>query len=97
MATIIDGDFEWDEAKALSNLRKHGVSFTEAASCFADEHGLYFEDTTHPERFVLLAYSDKLRLLVTIHAELDSHRIRIISARKTTSHERRRYEEGEDS
>jgi uncharacterized protein len=86
--------FEWDPAKAAANKRKHSVSFTEAVSCFADEHGVYFADATHHERFVLLASSDQQRLLVTIHAELDGNRVRIVSARKTTSHERRRYEEG---
>ena len=88
--------FEWDPAKAAANKRKHGVAFAEAASCFEDEHGLYFPASSHSERFVLLASSVRQRLLVTIHAELDGPRIRIISARKTTSHERRRYEEGEE-
>jgi uncharacterized DUF497 family protein len=36
MATVVDGDFEWDDAKAESNLEKHGVSFPEAATVFAD-------------------------------------------------------------
>jgi uncharacterized DUF497 family protein len=80
--------FRWDPAKAAANKRKHGVSFAEAASCFEDEHCLYFPDSSHSERFVLLASSVRQRLLVTIHAELDGPRIRIISARKTTSHER---------
>jgi uncharacterized DUF497 family protein len=89
--------FAWNPAKAASNKRKHGVSFSEAASCFDDEHGLYFPDITHPERFVLLASSNQQRVLVTIHAELEEERIRIISARKATRNERRRYEEGEDA
>jgi uncharacterized DUF497 family protein len=88
--------FAWDPAKAAANKRKHGVSFSEAASCFDDEHGLYFPDIGRPERFVLLANSNQQRVLVTIHAELKEECIRIISARKATSHERRRYEEDED-
>jgi len=48
VATIIDGDFEWDEAKALSNLRKHGVSFAEAATVFADPAAVYLDDMNRP-------------------------------------------------
>jgi uncharacterized protein len=85
--------FKWDSAKALANKRKHGVSFHEAATSFEDEHGVYYPDRAHPERFVLLAYSSRDRLVVTIHAELDADRIRIISARKATRGERKHYEE----
>jgi uncharacterized DUF497 family protein len=85
--------FEWDAVKAAENRRKHGVTFTEAATCFADEHGLYYPDLTHSARFVLLAYSARLRLIVTVHAQLDEERVRIISARRATRHERRHYEE----
>ena len=87
--------FAWDPAKAATNKRKHGVSFSEAATCFEDENGLYFADVARAEPFVLLASSDQQRILVTIHAELERDRVRIISARKATGHERRRYEEGE--
>jgi hypothetical protein len=36
VATIIEGDFEWDSSKATQNVAKHGVSFPEAATVFAD-------------------------------------------------------------
>jgi uncharacterized DUF497 family protein len=85
--------FEWDSAKALANRRKHGVSFHEAATCFEDKHGVYYPDRAHAERFVLLAISGRQRLVVTVHAEIDADRIRIISARKATRGERRHYEE----
>jgi uncharacterized DUF497 family protein len=88
--------FEWDPSKAAANRRKHGVSFHEAATSFEDEHGVYLPDARALERFVLIAYSNHQRLLVTVHAIKDEDRIRIISARKTTNKERRRYEEGEE-
>lgn len=54
--------FEWDEAKAQSNERKHGVSFDEAATCFLDVFGIESIDTEHSigeERFVLMGMSDR--------------------------------------
>ena len=84
---------EWDPQKAASNKRKHGISFHEAATCFADPSGLLLEDEVHPSRLVLIAVSEKSRVLYTVFAELAADVIRIISARKATTHERRRYEE----
>jgi len=86
-------DFSWDERKAASNLRKHVVSFDEAATVFADPLALYIEDAVDPGRTLLLGASVRNRLLLVVHAELDASTIRIISARRDTSHERRRYEE----
>jgi uncharacterized DUF497 family protein len=57
--------FEWDERKNASNRRKHGVSFEEAQTAFADELGLVIDDPAHSsseERFVLLGMSAPLRL-----------------------------------
>ena len=84
---------EWDPRKAASNKRKHGVSFNEAVTCFADPSGLLLEDEVHPERLVLVGVSQKSRVLYTVFAELADDVVRIISARKATTHERRRYEE----
>jgi len=85
---------EWDPQKAASNRRKHGVSFHEAVTCFADPSGLLLEDEGHPERLVLVGVSDKSRVLYTVFAELAADDVvHIISARKATTHERRRYEE----
>ena len=86
-------DFSWDERKAASNLRKHGVSFEEAATVFADPLALRIEDAADPARTLLLGASVRHRLLLVVHAQLDASTIRILSARRATSHERRRYEE----
>jgi uncharacterized DUF497 family protein len=88
-------DLSWDERKAASNLKKHGVSFGEAATVFADPLALAIDDLLDPERTLLLGMSNGQRLLLVVHVELDESTIRIISARRATSHERRRYEEEE--
>lgn len=86
-------DFSWDERKAASNLKKHGVSFDEAATVFADPLALAIDDLLEAERTLLLGMSNRQRLLLVVHVELDESTIRIISARRATSHERRQYEE----
>lgn len=87
--------FEWDERKNASNRRKHGVSFEEAQSAFADEFGLVIDDPEHSldeERFVLLGMSSALRLLVVCHCVRDAGDvIRLISARRADVQERRDY------
>ena len=88
-------DFEWDDRKARANRRKHGVSFEEAASAFADAHGALIGDPDHLEdedRFILLGLSSALRLLVVVHCYRESDdRIRIISARRASRAERLQY------
>ena len=87
--------FEWDGAKAAENLHKHGVSFNEASTVFADENARLKHDPDHSQeedRFLLLGFSAKLRLLVVCHAyRKDDGVIRIISARKATPSERKQY------
>ena len=87
--------FAWDGAKAAENLRKHGVSFEEASTVFADENAMLKHDPDHSQkedRFILLGFSAMLRLLVVCHAcREDDFVIRIISARKATLNERGRY------
>ena len=87
--------FAWDETKAADNLGKHGVSFEEAATVFADENARFKHDPEHSreeDRFILLGFSAKLRLLLVCHAYRESDEvIRIISARKATPNERRQY------
>lgn len=73
------GDLEWDEAKARANLRKHGVSFSEAATCFLDAEAFTASDKEYPDRFVLIGLSRQLRVLFVVSAEAGDH-IRIISA-----------------
>ena len=88
-------DFEWDEAKAASNLRKHKVSFDEAQSVFFDEYAQQFFDSDNSgseDRFILLGWSIKSRLLVVAHCEINEGKlIRLISARKATSKEKTFY------
>jgi len=88
--------FEWDENKAASNQMKHGVSFEEAKSVFADSLGRLMADpdcTENEERFILMGMSSKVRLLIVCHCERKSNSIRIISARKAEKFERNQYEE----
>lgn len=77
--------------------RKHGVSFTEAESVFADEHALLLEDSDHSEaedRFLLLGLSGALRILVVVHCyRAGDSVIRLMSARRADAEERRQYDE----
>ena len=84
--------FVWDDNKAAANLKKHGVSFDEAAKAFEDPLGAYYPDSLHENRFILVGYSEKNRLLYVVHAEVEGNRIRIISARKATMNEKAHYE-----
>jgi uncharacterized DUF497 family protein len=87
--------FEWDAAKAASNLRKHGVSFEEAQSVFHDELAVQFFDPEHSsqeDRFLLLGMSTGANLLLVCHCEVAGGEvIRIISARKATKSESTYY------
>ncbi len=88
--------FEWDDQKAASNLQKHGVSFDEAVSVFADGLALTFADTDHYEsedRSRTYGISHKGRLLVRVHTARRNN-VRIISARKATRYEKGIYEQG---
>ena len=88
--------FEWDNAKAATHLRKHGVSFEEAASVFSDALAYTFDDPDHSvgeQRLLTFGLSQSGRILAVIHAER-GRAIRIISARKATRHERGIYEQG---
>lgn len=96
--------FEWDAAKAVSNLTKHGVSFDEATTAFADPLSSTFPDPGHSlgeERFVIFGVSHGGRLLAVMFTERrqleagdEIDIIRIISAREATRSERTAYEEG---
>lgn len=89
-------EFEWDSSKAKANLKKHGVSFEEARSVFYDEYARQFFDQEHAEaedRFIMLGLSDRSRILLVCHCERSQgHVIRLISARKATSRERKHYD-----
>ena len=87
-------EFEWESDKAARNLRKHTVSFQEAATVFGDETGATVYDPDHSEaeeRFLTIGYSNRGRLLIVAHTDR-GNRIRIISARPLKPSERRQYE-----
>ena len=90
--------FEWDPAKAATNLRKHEVSFEQARTVFFDEFAVQFFDedhSDHEERLIMLGMSSEARLLVVCHCEfLDGELVRIISARKATRNEAAFYKGG---
>ncbi|MBI4792930.1 MAG: BrnT family toxin [Deltaproteobacteria bacterium] len=86
--------FEWDTNKAKGNEQKHGITFDEASTVFADSLSLTIHDPLHSEneeRFVIIGVSYKNRMLTVVHAEREDN-IRIISARKSTKNERSYYE-----
>jgi len=87
---------EWNASKAASNVRKHDVSFDEAASVFFDPLSATGADPDHSldeRRFVTFGTSSSGRLLVVAHAD-PGDAIRIITARHATRAERKLYEEG---
>lgn len=88
--------YEWTAAKARANLRKHSLSFDEAASVFLDPLALTFPDPDHSgaeAREITIGRTAGHRVIFVAHSQRGD-RMRIISARKTTRRERRQYEEG---
>ncbi|MCP4400482.1 MAG: BrnT family toxin [bacterium] len=86
--------FEWDPEKARQNVKKHGISFDEAATVFYDPLAATFSDPDHSEgeyRFITIGFSSQHRLLVVAHTERRGD-LRIINARPATAHERKRHE-----
>lgn len=89
-------EFEWDEEKAESNLRKHGVSFPEAQTVFADPLALTGFDPDHSDgedRYITMGTALDGRLLIVSHTDRGD-RVRIIGAREASRKERRDYEDG---
>lgn len=88
--------FEWDPAKAASNIRKHGVSFEEAIIVFKDPLAFIFDDTAHSEhehREIIIGMSALRRMLLVCFVEKYEDTIRIVSARPATRQEIKDYEE----
>ena len=85
--------YEWDPAKAAANLRRHGVDFADAALSLEDPSALAVADpdATGEERFICLGADPEGRVLVTVFTHRGKS-IRIISARRASPAERRRYE-----
>ena len=90
--------FEWDERKNTINKIKHGVSFEEAFTVFFDDEAILFDDPEHSdyeERFLLIGMSASSKLCIVCHCYRNEDTvIRIISARKATNSEVKRYVEG---
>jgi hypothetical protein len=87
--------FEWDEAKARANVRKHGVSFIEARTVFGDNWSSTVPDPDHSKdeaRFLTIGVSAAGRTLVVAHTDRGQN-VRLISARRATRQERLTYEE----
>ena len=88
--------FDWDSKKAETNLRKHDVSFDEAATAILDPHTVSGPDPDHSfgeERYITFGYSQLGRLVAVCHTYRPGT-IRIINARRMTRRERKLYEEG---
>ena len=87
----------WDPQKALANLAKHGVDFHEAGTVMGDQLGITFADPRHSTdeyRFTTIGASVSGRILVVVHTDR-GNAVRLISARRATSSERRFYEKGQ--
>lgn len=89
--------FDWDEQKALTNERKHGIAFAEAEPVFYDKNARLIFDPEHSldeQRYIILGMSNLHGLLVVSHAYKQNDQIiRIISARKATKREQQQYRE----
>jgi uncharacterized DUF497 family protein len=92
VATVVHGDFEWDDDKAAANERKHGVNFVEAAPVFEDVDLLVNIDPVDPARFIAVGFSSVARVLVVVHLSR-AERTRLISARRATLREENAYGE----
>jgi len=85
--------FEWDDAKAAANLRKHRVSFDEAAEVFFDPYAFGDYDSEHSDdeaRFFIVGMSGR-RMLYVVYAERAGDVVRVISARRAKKLERKIY------
>ena len=88
-------NFEWDEKKAEANIEKHGVNFDEATTVFIDPLSITILDPDYSvdeQRYIGIGSSERGRVLVVVYTEHGTN-IRIINCRKTTSSERKLYEE----
>lgn len=87
--------FEWDSRKASTNQRKHGVSFEEAATVFADPLARIFSDAIHSKhehREIIIGHSSQNHLILVSFTERAENIVRLISARPATRKERADYE-----
>ena len=84
----------WDPEKARTNLTKHGVSFEEAASALVDPFALEVPDLVDTERTIVIGMSARTRVLFVVTLVFETLGVvRIISARKASPGQRKKYEE----
>jgi uncharacterized protein len=93
----MDMHFDWDRKKATKNLSKHRISFFEASEVFRDPLAIKLldDDEDDEERWVIIGQVRGLRIVVVSHTwkeDDDNIYVRIISARKATTHEIKQYE-----
>jgi len=87
--------FQWDTKKAQSNVKKHGIAFSDAVGVFEDPHGITIDDPAPDEqRFVTMGVDFLGRVLIVCWTAREDD-IRLISARQATSSERATYAQGE--
>ncbi len=85
--------FEWDNNKARTNILKHGISFEEASTLFADENSITIDDPSHSlreKRSITMGFSVGKNMIVAVHTER-AGTIRIISARLASRKEKKQY------
>ena len=94
---MYDIKFEWDQKKNRINISKHGISFEEATTVFADENAVIFDDPEHSlseERFLIIGASRARKLFIVSHCYRNNDGvIRIISARNANKKESLFYKE----
>ena len=90
-------DFEWNPGKAEVNRRKHGVDFADAVGVFEDLYALSRSDPFPAEERVATLGRDLLDRLIVVVWTWRGDKIRLISARRATPRERRRYAEDVDA
>ena len=86
--------FDWDDHKAASNKKKHGVSFAEAATAFSDPNAIEFLDKQNSDkedRWILVGISSRSQVLLVVLVEREETTIRIVSARRAVKDEMNQY------
>ncbi|MCL2189245.1 MAG: BrnT family toxin [Defluviitaleaceae bacterium] len=97
---LMERTFNWNKEKNLSNIRKHGISFKEAATVFLDTNATLILDDEHSDgedRYIVIGMSKKLKMLMVCHCYRDEDGgevIRLISARQATNQEQKLYGDG---
>lgn len=94
MYYIVGMVVRWDDKKAVANFKKHGITFEEAATVLFADRSIELEVRRHNEqRFIIIGLSVQTRLLTVVYAYRYEDEIRIISARRATKNEVKKYEE----